>query len=147
MTYEQMKFCLGDYVRTSRIHERHKRELKMIETKLESVGIGIDYSKPAVKTSSSSNAAYADWITEAMFLSRQLKDEAREVQAAKKTVSTLIDTLSDTDCKDVMRYKYINDWRWSEIGSVMGYSCDWARHKCYEGIRKLAEKSTTHNHP
>ena len=146
MNYEQMKFSLGDYIRARRLHERHTRELRLIEMKLESVGIGIDYSKPTVKTSSSSNAAYADWITEAMFISRQLEEEAREVKAAKKDVLTLIDSLEDTDHRDVMRYKYINGWRWSEIGRIMGYSSDWARHKCYEGIRMLAEKSTTHNH-
>ena len=146
MTYEQMKFRLGDYVRCRRFYERHRRELILIEQKLKAVGISIDYSKPNVKTSAPGNAAYADWITDAMFIRKQLAEEETEVVKARDSVNRLINMLTDLDQKDVLRYKYVMDWQWREIGKIMGYSPDWVRHKSYEAVKCLAEKTTTHNH-
>lgn len=141
MTYEQMKFTMGDYLRCRRIHERHKRELELLQSKLVSVGISIDYSKPKVKSSGSGNAAYADWITEAMFLADEIRREADEVASARIQVEKRIAQLKDPEKEDVLRYKYINAWTWREIGQVAGYTDHRARHLCYEAIRELADKS------
>lgn len=145
MTYDQMKYNLGDYLRCKRIFERHKRELAMIESRMKSAGTSVDYSKPRIKQSAAGNAAYAAWIEEAMFLRKQLKDEEVEVKAAKKKIIRIIERLQSQDQKDVLRYKYVNGWPWYEIGKVMNYSPEWARHVCYQAIRILAEKTTTHN--
>lgn len=152
MTYERMKFMLGDYLRCRKVYDRHVRELALMNSKLEYVGISIDYSKPRVKGPAAGNAAYAEWITEAMFLSRQLETEAVEVSSAREKTKALIDSLDDAVHKDVLRYKYINGWRWDEIARVMGYSVEHTRHTGYEAVRILAamsenkKKITTHNH-
>ena len=147
MTYDQMKYELGDYLRCKRIYERHKRELALTESKMKSAGISVDYSKPRIKSSVAGNAAYAHWIEEAMFIRKQLEAEAKEVIAAKDALIHIIDRLESQDQKDILRYKYLNGWPWYEIGRVMNYSPEWARHVCYQAIRILADKTTTHNHP
>lgn len=146
MTYEQMKFKLGDYLRCCKEYEKHVRELELLKEKLRHAGITVDISKPKVKTSAAGHAAYAEWIEDAMFREKQLEEEIRECRLAKKTLEQIIDILEDHDQQSVLRYKYLNGWNWNEIGRVMNYSRDWARHVCYDAIKTLSIKSTTHNH-
>ena len=146
MTYEQMKFKLGDYLRCRKVYKRHMRELELLEAKLLHVGSTVNNSQPKVKKSAAGNAAYAEWIENAMFMAKQLKDEKKEVRQAKKAVARIINRLESQEEKDVLRYKFLHGWRWNEIARVMNFSEDWARHISYQAIRTLAEKTTTHNH-
>lgn len=144
--YNRMKFRLGDYIRCRRFYVRHFKELEILERKIEAAGLSIDYTKPKVKTSVTGNAAYTDWVIDAIDLKAQLIAERDELIRAKEATKRLIDNIEDEDQKDVLQYKYLRGWKWQEIGKVMGYSSDWARHKCYEAVKILAEKSTTQNH-
>lgn len=140
--YQKMKYKLNDYIRCQRIVERHEREAAILRAKINAgSGGGIDYSKPNVVTSPGDGAAYTDWVTDLVSLEQQIVREYIELSEIKIQTLMLIRNITDKDKNDVLRLRYINGWRWEEIGDVMHLSPGRVRHICYEAIEDLVKVS------
>ena len=57
-------------------------------------------------------------------IDRRIDAVAEQTLAAER----LIDTVSDANQRDVLRYRYLDGWEWKEIARRMNYSTDWVKH-------------------
>ena len=70
-------------------------------------------------------------------LQRALDREIDEAVRQELAAMGQIDALADPRHREVLRYRYLNGWKWKEIARCMGYSPDWVKHMHSEAIRAV----------
>ena len=58
-------------------------------------------------------------------LEREIDRRIDEYARLVREIETAIDAVADPQCREVLRYRYLNGWSWQRIAGEMNYSQDW----------------------
>lgn len=85
-----------------------------------------------------------DAVAELVDLERRVIDNIHKMVCIKDEIKGVIDTLSSSDERHVLSYRYINGMKWEEMAVRLSYS--WRQmHRIHSRALKSVEKKMAHN--
>lgn len=79
----------------------------------------IQYDKERVQTSRNMEAPFVRTIDKLWTLEQKIADELEVLSDLKKQIREVIETVSDTDERLVLKYRYIHNYTWEQIGAEL----------------------------
>lgn len=119
MTFEEKKSYLRKAYKIDQQIESHTRELEILRMTIGSIGTnygGVGGGGNKTEAPDVKKMGYA------IDLENLIKQEIYEMTQRWKTIHQLIEAISDTDERLVIRYRYIEGNSWDIIASKMSYS-------------------------
>lgn len=108
--------------------EQRQKELDLLAEKNLSALSGIDYSRISVKGSRSGGAHFEQTAIKAADLGEEVAALIRKYTDLQHKIIGEIQALDRPEYMQVLYKRYVEEKRWNEIASEMGYSCDHIRH-------------------
>ena len=72
-----------------------------------------------VQTSGNTDASFVRALEKIMNLEAQINKEIDLLMELKKEIRTVITTVEDTDERMVLKYRYVHNYTWEQIGNVL----------------------------
>lgn len=83
-------------------------------------------SLPASRRSGRSQASRTEHAAIRLaLLTEDLERQINQLITQNQLAERLINTLPDPRHQDVLRYRYLNGWRWEKVAEAMGYDLRW----------------------
>ena len=110
--YLQQAIYLDDRINS---HIREKEELRSMATSLSSPQMKED----VVQTSRSGEAPYVRSLEKMWEMEEQINTEIDKLVDLKRQIHEVISRVGNINEQMVLRYKYINNYTWRQIGAIM----------------------------
>lgn len=98
-----------------------KEEIERLES-LINTGMGIDYLKDRVQTSSSNEAPFERKILEVVEIKNRYKQRVLHQEIIKNEIREAIESLDDNVQKEILILRHIKFLDWAEISNIVNYS-------------------------
>lgn len=79
----------------------------------------------------------ADYIADYLDLAKECTELARHVEDSRQEIMKAIDEVEDQNCRELLRYKYIDGLDFISISKKMHYSMRWIRHLHMKALDEL----------
>ncbi len=93
-------------------------EVREIQMMAESVS-AVQYDQERVQTSNRPDAPFVHTLERLWDMQDKIADELAELSALKDQIREVIDTVQDTDEQLVLKYRYVHNMTWEQIGNEM----------------------------
>ena len=75
-------------------------------------------------------------------LKRMLAEEDACARRLQEVVEAIIDRVRSEECREVLRYRYLNGWSWQVIAERTHYSKDWLWRLHARGLEAVEGERT-----
>jgi hypothetical protein len=130
-----------------------KKEIEQIKTQIENLDVeltqdsvtGSENNFPYIKRNFTIKGyAYGDYENKIERLQNKLKKKLHELMDERDSADDFINSVEDSDVRQILRYRYIDGLCWEQIGYNMGYSWETVRKK-HDNYLKNIPVNTTSN--
>ena len=73
------------------------------------------------------SSSVEEYVVKIIDLEREIDRRIDEYVDLTREIETAIDKVGDDRYRDILRYRYINDWSWERIAQEMHYDERWVR--------------------
>lgn len=116
-----------------------KEEIERLES-LINTGMGIDYLKDRVQTTSSNEAPFERKILEIVEIKNRYKQRVLHQEIIKNEIREAIESLDDNVQKEILILRHIKFLDWAEISNIVNYSSRQCLRLYYKAISNLSKK-------